>query len=116
MKLTCKPLLNARGEVIGINTQKLIKKNVTGIGFALSASNLLEVLRRFYPNSGPLIERTSSATPNRPSPCESMDSPAGSNANLSAAPEPLVPFPSPPIRRARKSSLTTSSTATLPPR
>jgi S1-C subfamily serine protease len=43
------PLLNSRGEVIGINTQKLIKKNVTGIGFALSASDLLEVLRRFYP-------------------------------------------------------------------
>ena len=43
------PLLNARGEVIGINTQKLIKKNVTGIGFALSATDLLDVLRRFYP-------------------------------------------------------------------
>ncbi len=44
------PLLNARGEVIGINTQKLIKKNVTGIGFALSATDLLEVLHHFYPN------------------------------------------------------------------
>ncbi len=44
------PLLNSRGEVIGINTQKLIKKNVTGIGFALSASDVLEVLHRFYPN------------------------------------------------------------------
>src|SRR5712691_1809326 len=44
------PLLNSRGEVIGINTQKLIKKNVTGIGFALSATDLLDVLRRFYPN------------------------------------------------------------------
>lgn len=43
------PLLNSRGEVIGINSQKLIKKNVTGIGFALSASDLLEVLHRFYP-------------------------------------------------------------------
>jgi S1-C subfamily serine protease len=46
------PLLNSRGEVIGINSQKLIKKNVTGIGFALSASDLLEVLHRFYP-AGP---------------------------------------------------------------
>jgi S1-C subfamily serine protease len=46
------PLLNSRGEVIGINSQKLIKKNVTGIGFALSASDLLEVLHRFYP-TGP---------------------------------------------------------------
>jgi S1-C subfamily serine protease len=43
------PLLNARGEVIGINSQKLIKKNTNGIGFALSASNLLDVLHRFYP-------------------------------------------------------------------
>jgi len=43
------PLLNSRGEVIGINSQKLIKRNVTGIGFALSASDLLEVLHRFYP-------------------------------------------------------------------
>jgi S1-C subfamily serine protease len=44
------PLLNSRGEVIGINTQKLIEKNVSGIGFALSSSDVLEVLRRFYPN------------------------------------------------------------------
>lgn len=44
------PLLNSHGDVIGINTQKLIKKNVTGIGFALSATDLLEVLHRFYPN------------------------------------------------------------------
>src|SRR6267143_1887581 len=44
------PLLNTRGEVIGINTLKLVKKNVTGIGFALSATDLLEVLHRFYPN------------------------------------------------------------------
>jgi S1-C subfamily serine protease len=43
------PLLNTQGEVIGINSQKLIKKNVAGIGFALSASDLLEVLHRFYP-------------------------------------------------------------------
>jgi S1-C subfamily serine protease len=41
------PLLNSRGDVIGMNSQKLIKKNVTGIGFALSAGDLLEVLRRF---------------------------------------------------------------------
>jgi S1-C subfamily serine protease len=47
------PLLNGRGEVIGINTEKLIKKNVSGIGFALSATDVLEVLRRFYPNISP---------------------------------------------------------------
>src|SRR5712664_9176 len=53
------PLLNSRGEVVGINTQKLIKKNVTGIGFALSATDLLEVLHRFYPNAVPLTEKLS---------------------------------------------------------
>jgi S1-C subfamily serine protease len=53
------PLLNSRGEVIGINTQKLIKKNVTGISFALSATDLLEVLHRFYPNAAPLTEKLS---------------------------------------------------------
>ncbi|HXY23944.1 MAG TPA: trypsin-like peptidase domain-containing protein [Candidatus Acidoferrum sp.] len=51
------PLLNARGEVIGINTLKLIKKNVTGIGFALSAWDVLEVLHRFYPQ---VVSSTSS--------------------------------------------------------
>jgi S1-C subfamily serine protease len=58
------PLVNARGDVIGINTEKLIKKNVTGIGFALSASDVLEVLHRFYPNisSGRSAEITSPAT------------------------------------------------------
>ena len=47
------PLLNMRGEVVGMNTQKLVKKNVTGIGFALSAGDLLEVLKHFYPDAAP---------------------------------------------------------------
>jgi S1-C subfamily serine protease len=51
------PLVNLRGEVIGINTQKLIKKNVNGIGFALSSSDLLAVLQRFYPS--PSVEKLS---------------------------------------------------------
>jgi serine protease Do len=44
------PLLNGRGQVIGINTLKLEKKNVSGIGFAISASDLLSVLLKFYPD------------------------------------------------------------------
>lgn len=44
------PLVNLRGEVIGINTQKLVKKGISGIGFALSSSDVLEVLHRFYPD------------------------------------------------------------------
>lgn len=47
------PLLNTGGEVIGINTLKLERSSVTGIGFALSATDLLAVLRKFYPVLGP---------------------------------------------------------------
>ena len=45
------PLLNARNEVIGINTLKAGSRSVpiTGIAFALSASDLLSVLQQFYP-------------------------------------------------------------------
>src|SRR5271154_1220640 len=53
------PLLNGRGEVVGINTQKLVKENVSGIGFALSSSDLLGVLHRFYPNAAAHTEELS---------------------------------------------------------
>jgi len=53
------PLVNTRGEVLGMNTLKVIRKNVTGIGFALSASDVLQVLQRFYPG---LKTGTASAT------------------------------------------------------
>ena len=45
------PLLNARGEVIGINTLRLNKKDTAGVGFALSASDLIAVLREYYPDA-----------------------------------------------------------------
>lgn len=51
------PLLNMHGEVIGINTQRLLKKNVRGIALALSAGDLLEVLHRFYPEKTPQTEK-----------------------------------------------------------
>src|SRR6266568_1516719 len=44
------PLLNLRGEVVGVNTLKVIRKSVHGIGFALSSSDVLQVLHRFYPD------------------------------------------------------------------
>jgi serine protease Do len=43
------PLLNGYGEVVGINTSKIVRKDVQNIGFALSSSDLIEVLHRFYP-------------------------------------------------------------------
>jgi S1-C subfamily serine protease len=80
------PLLNARGEVIGINTQKLIKKNVTGIGFALSSTDVLEVLHRFYPNlavsSAPAVQIASPAAAS-----ESADSTESTGTAAAAAPE-----------------------------
>jgi serine protease Do len=48
------PLLNFRGEVIGISTMKLVKQNVNGIAFALSAGDLLSILHRFYPDAVPV--------------------------------------------------------------
>jgi S1-C subfamily serine protease len=48
------PLFNSAGEVVGINTQKRFTSGdgraLQGIGFALSSSDLLSVLHRFYPN------------------------------------------------------------------
>jgi S1-C subfamily serine protease len=45
--------------VIGINTQKLVAENVSGIGFALSSSELPKVLHRFYPDTMPRLEKWS---------------------------------------------------------
>ncbi len=57
------PLLNPRGQVIGLNTLKITRKNVTGIGFALSATDLLAVLHRFYPDVSGNATRASAAAP-----------------------------------------------------
>ena len=45
------PLLNARGEVIGVNTlgRRGLEKDIQGINFALSADDLTALLARFYP-------------------------------------------------------------------
>lgn len=47
------PLLNAHGEVIGMNTVKVVKADVQGIGFALSAQDILSVVQRFFPPQPP---------------------------------------------------------------
>ena len=74
------PLLNLRGEVIGINTQKLALKNVSGIGFALSASDLLKVLRRFYPAATSRAEKPPAPSPSMEtltSPSPAAEPPSG---------------------------------------
>jgi serine protease Do len=53
------PLLNTHGDVIGINTLRAISATgdppLEGIGLALSSSDLLQILRRFYPDADPLL-------------------------------------------------------------
>ncbi|HEV2297286.1 MAG TPA: trypsin-like peptidase domain-containing protein [Candidatus Acidoferrales bacterium] len=59
------PLLNTSGDVIGITTQKEFTELTTGgrplqgIGFALSSTDLMDVLRQFYPE----IEEKHQAAP-----------------------------------------------------
>jgi serine protease Do len=45
------PLLDAWGGVIGINTEKPKDPKIQGIGFALSSTDLMSVLQRFYPTA-----------------------------------------------------------------
>lgn len=49
------PLLNAWGEVVGINTEKRFQADdgrpLESVGFALSSTALLQVLRQYYPNA-----------------------------------------------------------------
>jgi serine protease Do len=54
------PLLNSYGEVVGINTRKLVKTGFQSIGFALSSSDLILLLSRFYPNT---TGQSASSTP-----------------------------------------------------
>jgi len=56
------PLINSRGEVIGISTMKIVKEGAHGIAFALSSSDLLEVLQRFYPD---IVATTEHKVPKR---------------------------------------------------
>jgi S1-C subfamily serine protease len=44
------PLINTYGEVVGVNTLKMVENNAQNIGFALSSSNILTLLQRFYPD------------------------------------------------------------------
>jgi S1-C subfamily serine protease len=43
------PLLNAYGDVVGMNTWKIVDKSNQSLGFALSSTDLIVLLHRFYP-------------------------------------------------------------------
>lgn len=62
------PLLDIHGDVVGINTLKALSTQssgggvaLQGIGFALSASDLIQLLQRFYPESRALPVAAQSA-------------------------------------------------------
>ena len=58
------PLVNSRGEVVGINTLKVVREGYSRIGFALSSSDLLEVLHRFYPEvATPAVQNAKNTSP-----------------------------------------------------
>ena len=83
------PLLNPRGQVIGLNTLKITKKNVTGIGFALSATDLLTVLHRFYPDVPVNTARASAVGPASPAEAgETTQLTADSTNSAAASPVP----------------------------
>ena len=48
------PLLNAHGEVVGMNTIKAVKEGVQSIGFAISAQDIQQIVQRFFPTQQPL--------------------------------------------------------------
>jgi S1-C subfamily serine protease len=65
------PLVNMQGAVVGISTSRPAGGNTTGIGFALSASDLMRVLHNFYPQENVLTEKLSApkgAITSRPAP------------------------------------------------
>ena len=51
------PLINMKGEVIGITTSKPSAANTTGIGFALCVSELVQILRKFYPDQNVITDQ-----------------------------------------------------------
>jgi serine protease Do len=84
------PLLNSRGQVLGLNTLKITKKNVTGIGFALSSTDLLTVLHRFYPDVPSTTVRASTDFPS-----DSTEAAATTQMAETSTPTSSSPIPSP---------------------
>jgi S1-C subfamily serine protease len=80
------PLLNPLGQVIGLNTLKITKKNVTGLGFALSATDLLSVLHRFYPDVPTGNVRASVNAPGESAASNATVQLADDSANLTPVP------------------------------
>jgi serine protease Do len=94
------PLVNMQGQVIGIATSRPAGGNTTGIGFALSASDLIRVLRDLYPKENVLTEKLAApkeagdgvhpATPSGVGPLET-DTAGQTQAKVASADNQIVP-------------------------
>lgn len=75
------PLVNMQGQAIGITTSKPTPKNVSGIGFALSSSDLIRILTNFYPIENVLTENlgAQSDSPGKSEPKKSRETPLAKN-------------------------------------
>jgi len=91
------PLVNMQGEVVGINTSRPAAKDVVGIGFALSSSDLIRILKDFYPNETALEE--------------TLAAPQGVTANL----RPMLALPEVPPTTLRTSDKAKASAADSKP-
>jgi serine protease Do len=80
------PLVNLHGEVIGLNTSKILRKEVTGISFALSAGDLLNVLKRFYPDLAAPTTINAASHSSRPQPPSNTGESAPTPVNEEAQP------------------------------
>jgi S1-C subfamily serine protease len=71
------PLVNMQGEAIGITTSRPTPKDVSGIGFALSSSDLIRILQNFYLKENFLTERfeTQSDSTEKSEPKKSPETP-----------------------------------------
>jgi hypothetical protein len=85
--------IGAQGEVIGISTEKLVGKGVSGIAFALSVGDLLAVLRRFYPSTVSAAESGAENSPNASGNSEELKPPnaATSTGQISLPENPAAP-------------------------
>ena len=80
------PLVNMKGEVIGITTSKASSADTTGIGFALSVSHLRSILHNFYPDENILTEAfTTQATSDPNTDVTARPAPLSTEPNESAA-------------------------------
>jgi S1-C subfamily serine protease len=82
------PLLNEAGDVVGITTQKRFVSTdgrpLEGIGFALSSTDLLKVLKQFFPNVSPQQSDSPPAAQNNPPPADQNSSqPAAGTGRVS---------------------------------